>query len=98
MGCFKDCKWYFCNKDIEDEVGKHECFGHYLICSPLVLVESIENKNECPVFEERIRHMTRDEIKTEWGSTRFYANDDKYNAVIESMITNIVNRIMGNKS
>lgn len=95
MHCCKDCKWYFCDKDIADEIGKHECFGHYLICSPLVLVRSIENINECSVFEERIRHMTRDELEKEWVSTYTYANDDKYNAVVESMYNDIMKAFTG---
>ena len=88
MHCCKDCKWYFCDKEF------HSCFGHYLIVSPLILVESVEDINECPVFEERIQYITRDEIETEWLSTYTYANDDKYNAAVESMCNDIVNGLM----
>ena len=92
MRCCKDCKWYFCNKDIVDEIGKHECFGHYLICSPLLLVESVEHKNACPSFEERSRIMTRDEIRIKWMTTDTYVNDDKYNALIDSIFIKLINK------
>ena len=66
MGCCKDCKWYFFDEQIKDEKGKHVCYGHYLICTPFVCVDSLDEENQCEFFENRQRSMPHKELKDEW--------------------------------
>ena len=55
MKCCKDCQWYFLDGRIKDEKGKHVCYGHYLICTPFIYVNSLSEDNQCDFFENRKR-------------------------------------------
>lgn len=68
MKCCKDCQWYFLDGRIKDEKGKHVCYGHYLICTPFIYVNSLSEDNQCDFFENRKRNMSHKELEDEWRS------------------------------
>ena len=61
----KDCKWHIERVEIEDEAGKHECYAHSLICSPISLGYEIEKENDCDKFQEKGTE-TEEEIQKEF--------------------------------
>ena len=46
-----NCKYYDYNRTVLDEKGKHECYARWLIHTPYNLVDSVEGKNECKLYE-----------------------------------------------
>lgn len=56
MKCCKECQWY-----LDDS-----CFGHYLICTPFLFVDSVDAENQCEAFENKKRNMSREELIEEW--------------------------------
>ena len=71
--CCKNCKWYNLRKEIQDERGKHECYGHSLICSPVCLGYEIDKENICDKFEYK-GDETAEEIEKQW-SRKFFGSD-----------------------
>jgi len=65
------CKWYRFNENVLDESGKHECYGHSLICSPVCLGYEIEKDNSCDRFEFK-RNETEEEIRKEFFVRPFF--------------------------
>lgn len=61
----KNCKWHIERVEIEDEAGKHECYAHSLICSPISLGYEIEKENDCDKFQEKGAE-TEEEIRKEF--------------------------------
>ena len=68
-----------------------------MVCSPVLLVDSVENKNECPSFERCDQQMTEDEIRIEWMNRITFVNDDKYNAVIKSLADRLMAHYIGDE-
>lgn len=66
MKCCKECQWYFTDERIKDEKGKHVCYGHYLICTPFLYVDSLDAENQCESFENKKRNMSQEELLDEW--------------------------------
>lgn len=66
MRCCQTCKWYFLDKRIKDEKGKHVCFGHYLIITPFLCVDSLNEENQCDFFEKKQKDMSYKELRDEW--------------------------------
>lgn len=71
--CCKNCKWYNLREEIQDERGKHECYGHSLICSPVCLGYEIDKENICDKFEYK-GDETAEEIEKQW-SRKFFGSD-----------------------
>lgn len=68
--CCKNCKWYIERTEIKDETGKHECYAHSLICSPICLGFEIEKESDCDKFEEKGKE-TEEEINREFFTRPF---------------------------
>lgn len=66
MKCCKDCQWYFLDERIKDEKGKHVCYGHFLVSTPFLYADSIEEENQCDSFKKKQQDMTKDELFNEW--------------------------------
>lgn len=63
-------------EEIPDERGKHECYGHTFICSPLCIGYEIEKENDCENFEIK-GNETVEEIESQWRDKAFYIKPDK---------------------
>lgn len=61
----KNCKWHNVREEIKNEIGKNECRGYALICSPVVLGYEIDGENDCEKFEIR-GNETLEEIEKQW--------------------------------
>lgn len=66
MRCCKNCKWYVLDERINDEKGKHVCYGHYLINTPFLYVGSLSEKNRCKFFKKKEQNLSHEEIRNEW--------------------------------
>lgn len=72
----QNCKWYNLREEIQDERGKHECYGHSLICTPFCIGYEIDKENDCEKFEIR-GNETLEEIITQWRMRGFPFRRDK---------------------
>lgn len=68
----QNCRWYRLNENIENETGKHECYAHSLICSPLCLGYELESG--CDKFEQK-GNETEEEIGREWRKRMFQTDE-----------------------
>lgn len=78
----QNCKWYRLNEDIENEIGKHECYAHSLICSPICLGYELENG--CDKFEQK-GNETDSEIMKQWQG-RIFQTDESVKALAGAMM------------
>lgn len=70
MRCCENCKWYILDERINDEKGKHVCYGHFFISTPFLYVDSVGEKNQCNLFEEKQKNMSKDELEYEWWNNK----------------------------
>lgn len=65
-----NCKWHRINEKVPYERGKHECYAHSLICSPVCLGYKIDEDNNCNRFEPK-RNETEEEIRAAFFTRPF---------------------------
>lgn len=81
----QNCKYHNINEKIKDERGKHECYGHSLICTPFRIGYDIDKENDCKKFEIS-GNETLEEIKKQWwmrGS--FFERDESVELLVNLM-------------
>lgn len=77
----QNCKWYNLREEIQDEIGKHECYAHSLICSLICLGYKLESG--CDKFEAK-SNETVEEIEREWWKKAFH-RDESVELLVKAM-------------
>lgn len=89
----QNCRWYNLREEIQNEIGKHECYAYSLICSPLCLGYELENG--CEKFEEK-GNETEEEIRSEW-IRRIFLPDESTELLTKSLMKRDLERVKINE-
>lgn len=84
----QNCRWYNLREEIQDEIGKHECYAYSLICSPTCLGYELESG--CDKFEPK-GNETAEEIEREWRRKAFHRDES-----VELLVREMMKRESGN--
>lgn len=79
----QNCKYHNVSEEIQDEQGKHECYGYQMICSPFALGYKIDKKNNCKKFQEK-DGSTFEEVHSEWWNRE--VRSDKTTKLLASLM------------
>lgn len=85
----QNCRWYNLREEIQNETGKHECYAHSLICSPLCLGYELESG--CDKFEQK-GNETEEEIRREWRK-RMFQTDESVKLLAKSLMKRDLERV-----
>lgn len=80
----QNCKYHNIRERIKNEYGKHECWGHSLICAPIIFGYEVDKENDCGKFKEKNGTKLED-IEKEWHENPFMP--DKSTALLAELMS-----------